>query len=249
MIKEKWEQFGEKNPYYAVATIDKFNKRELTEDIREEFFETGEKHIGRVFDEIEENFAENFSPRKTLDFGCGVGRLVVPLSKRSGQVVGVDISENMLETALKNCLDLNIENAEFFQTDEFFSGSEENFDLIHSFIVFQHIKPKIGLDIFEKLIERLNENGIGVLHFTFDNPATRFGVLRFKIYRDVPLIYRIRNFLKKSDRPLFPMYEYDLGRIFKILQKNGCHKIQVRFSFHGLNGAVIFFQKQTAEFY
>ena len=249
MIKDKWEKFGEENPYYAVLTLDKFDNEKMSDDIRDEFFKSGYEHINRIWNEIENHLHAKFSPHSALDFGCGVGRLVVPLAERVGKVTGIDISEKMLDKAEENAKNFGFKNTEYFQTDEFFKTNKHKFDLIHSSIVFQHINPKIGLDIFENLVKILNENGIGVIQFAYKNPSSKFAALRFKIYRDFPFLHSIRNFLKKSNQPLFPMYEYNLNEVFFILQKNECHKCLLQFSDHGMNGVVIYFQKKKGFIY
>ena len=135
-------------------------------------------------------------------------------------------------------------------SDENLSKVEGKFDLIHSFIVFQHINPNTGEKIFKRMTEMLAENGIGVLQFTFHHSGDAASVFRFKLYRDYPIIYRLRNLFKsQKHEPLMPMHEYNLNRLFLILKENDCHKCLVRFSHHGFDGAVIFFQKNKAEIY
>lgn len=249
MIKEKWDKFGEENPYYTVLTLDKFDKENFSADARGEFFDTGFNYIKRIWDEIEVHFEEGFKPRNTLDFGCGVGRLVIPLAERSEKVIGIDISEQMLEEARENALRYDFKNTSFFQSDNFFAENKETFDLIHSIIVFQHINPKIGLSIFENLIKVLNEGGIGVIQLAYKYPVSKFEAFKFKLYRDYSIFFKLRNFLKRSNLPLFPMYEYDLNEIFYILQKNDCHRCFSSFSDHGMMGIVIFFQKKKEPSY
>jgi ubiquinone/menaquinone biosynthesis C-methylase UbiE len=249
MIKKKWEKFGEENPYYAVLTLDKFDNEKFSEKAREEFFRTGYEYIGRIWDEIETHFEKDFAPRTALDFGCGVGRLVIPIAERAERVVGIDISEKMLEKADENAVRLGFSNAEFYQTDEFFEKNDKTFDLIHSSIVFQHIKPSKGLEIFSKLVGVLSENGIGVIQFTYKDPSSKLDSLRFKLYRDFPVLHKLRNIIKRSRQSLFPMYEYNLNEVFEILQTNDCHKCYVRFSHHGMNGVVVFFQKKKSFIY
>ncbi len=246
MIKDSWEKVGRENPYFTVLTLDKYDRNNLTEEAREEFFQTGCEYINRVWEEIGNHFEKNFSPRNALDFGCGVGRLVFPLAKRADKVFGIDISEEMLRTAIRNSADRNVENAVFVQTEQFFAGNGEKFDMIHSTIVFQHIAPKKGLEIVRKLIGRLNEEGIGVLQFTYKDTSPKLSALRAKIYRDFPFTFAVRNFIKRRSQIIFPMYEYNLNEIFQILQQNDCHKCFVEFSQHGMNGVVIYFQKKKS---
>lgn len=249
MIKSEWEKFGRDNPYFLVITLDKFESKNLSEDALQEFFKTGFDYIERIWTDIEKHFEQDFSPKNALDFGCGVGRLVLPIAERAETVVGIDISDNMLLKAAENSKRMGFENTEFFQTDDFFEKNQKTYDLIHSTIVFQHIKPDDGLELFEKLLAVLNENGIGVIQFAYENPSPKLSALRFKIYRDFPIIYSIRNFIKRSDTPLLPIYEYNLNKIFSILQRNNCHQCYVNFSFHGMHGLVIFFQKKKGFVY
>lgn len=243
-MQKQWEDLGKSEAYYAISTFDKFKAGNLTEDFREDFFQTGEEHVRKLWDEIETYFVKDFKPRRSLDFGCGVGRLVVSLSKRSGDVVGVDISRLMLEESERNCKSRGIENARFIQTGDLLASTGEKFDLIHSFIVFQHIKPKVGEQILKKMLGDLAVDGIGALHFTY-HPVT-FQNIRFKIYRDIPFANTLKDLLKGGKtEPLIPIYSYDLDRIFAILQENNCHKCVVRLTDHGLKGAFIIFQKSA----
>lgn len=243
--KEDWEYFGKNDPYYAVATFDKFRKENLTESSKEDFFQTGYEHIKKLWNEIQTHFVEEFKPRKALDFGCGVGRLTIPLAERCGQVVGVDISESMLEEAARNCEKRNIQNISFLQTEEFLSGVNDEYDFVHTFIVLQHIKPERGERIVKKIIDSLVVGGIGVLHVTYASSISRRDFWKYKLYRDFPLIKQAANFIKgRKDTPLMPVYIYDLNKIFFLLQENNCHKCLARFSFHGMNGILIIFQKK-----
>ena len=79
---------------------------------------------------------------KVLEIGCGIGRLLIPMARIFGKVVGVDVSSEMVKLGKEKILD--IKNCEILQN----SGSdlsflEDNyFDFCYSFIVFQHIPEK-----------------------------------------------------------------------------------------------------------
>ncbi len=66
-------------------------------------------------------------------------RLVVPLGKRSQAVVGVDVSPGMLAEARENCKKFAVTSARLVDVNEFDSLEPCSFDLVHSFIVLQHI--------------------------------------------------------------------------------------------------------------
>ena len=246
-----WEYYGEKDPYFGVTSVGEMRSEALDEAARAEFFASGEEYISRVWQEIDENFEAGFAPARSLDFGCGVGRVAMPIARRSGQVTGIDISEGMLAEARKNAERSNLANLDFVLADETLSRVKGRFDFIHSFVVFQHIRPDAGLRMAQRLIDLMNEDGIGALHFQYANstakPEERF---RYKLYRDVPGVYALRNLLLgKKKEPLMPMYSYDLNKIMLMLQKSGCHKCQIRFSDHGVEGALIIFQKRSEKLY
>lgn len=246
-----WEYFGENDPYFAVNTISEMRSEAIDDEKMKLFFERGEEYVNRIWEEIEDFFNLDFKPCRSLDFGCGVARMTLPIAKRSGEVVGVDISTKMLEVSEKNAQSFDIDNVSFVKGDDTLSKLTGKFDFIHSFIVFQHIDPKIGEQIFKKMIEMLEENGIGVLHFGYANSLSTTGQkLRFKLYRDFSLAYRVRNLvLGKKQEPLIPMYSYDLNNLMLILQQNNCHTCHVRFSDHGVEGILLFFRKNKEVLY
>ncbi|MGI8883388.1 MAG: class I SAM-dependent methyltransferase [Pyrinomonadaceae bacterium] len=246
-----WEFFGENDPYFAVNTISDMRSESIDEDKLKLFFEGGEEYVKKIWQEIEKHFISDFSPRRALDFGCGVARLTLPIAKRSRETVGVDISTNMLEVAAKNANSFNIKNISFIKGDDNLSKVNGEFDFIHSFVVFQHINPNIGEMIFKKMIEMLSEGGIGVLQFGYaDSLSTYAQKLRFSLYRDYSTIYKLRNLiLRKKREPLIPMYSYNLNNLMLILQQNNCHNCQIRFSHHGVEGIMFFFQKKKEILY
>ena len=65
--------------------------------------QTGEDEIAVLIDELRSlGFVADGS---ALDFGCGVGRLSIPLSKRFAKVIGVDIAPTMVELARSFAVD------------------------------------------------------------------------------------------------------------------------------------------------
>lgn len=241
-----WEYFGENDPYFAVNTISEMRSESLDEDKIKLFFERGEDYIKQIWGEIQEHFTPDFKPERSLDFGCGVARMTLPIARRSGEAVGVDISTSMLEVAQKNAEMFGVKNVSFIKSDDTISKVSGKFDFIHSIVVFQHVNPKIGEVIFKRMVEMLSEGGIGALHVTYENTtSTRGQKFRFALYRDFAFTYKLRNLiLRKRKEPLIPMYSYNLNRLLLILQQNDCHKCLVRFSHHGVEGAMIFFQKK-----
>ncbi len=242
--KHNWDYHAKDNPYYIVATHDHYRGNKINSDSRLEFFQTGEDLIQNVWDEVRSRLVPNFSPNSAVDFGCGVGRLVVPLAKRCREVVGIDISPRMLDEARVNISEAGLRNVTVTLTDEFFRERHSKVDYIQSFIALQHVPPMAGEKIVRDLIGLLNDGGVGALHFTYTNSEAGSAFRRYKFYRDYPIINWLKNtaLLRKSE-PVLPIFEYDINRVLQILQDLGCHQCFVRFTSHGLNGVVFFFTK------
>jgi len=140
----EWEKWGRQDPYFGVITFEKYRNQNLSESAKAEFFQTGKDHIEHVMDVCRKHIDSNFSPRRSLDFGCGTGRLLLPLAGISEAAVGIDVSDSMLKETRKNCTEHQIDNVQLVKSDDQLSRLEGQFDFIHSFIVFQHIPVDRG---------------------------------------------------------------------------------------------------------
>jgi trans-aconitate methyltransferase len=251
-----WGYFGKKNPYFGVLTAQEFRGGNLTREAKEHFFETGQRYVEFLLSTIHEHVDPAFKPTRGLDFGCGVGRLTIPLAKRCESMIGVDVSDGMLAEAARNSEEYGASNVTFARSDDRLSKVAGPLDLVHSFIVFQHIPPRRGEVILKTLIGLLAEGGVGALHFTFSwssgtSPARR---LLTRGYKDIPFAFGIRNLLKGKpvNEPMMQMNEYNLNRLFRILQESDCHNVHVRFTETGhygqpFYGAILFFQKKRLD--
>jgi SAM-dependent methyltransferase len=244
MNQETWEHYGKEDPYFGVITDEKFRQKTINADLLDEFLVSGTDYVERIWSDIETVNGGKFSPERTLDFGCGVGRLVIPLAARSKEAVGVDISDSMLTEAKKNSETKGFSNIDFVKSDTQLSNVTGEFDLIHTFIVVQHIPANLGYLYFEQLLKRLKKGGIGVIHLTYKIEGSRMS----RIYRDFPFVYKIRRLIKGGDKFLIPMYGYDLNRIFEMLQMNSCHKCSVKFTYHNHKGVILTFKKEEGIF-
>lgn len=147
---QSWEAIGKVDAYYGVLTYDQYTRERLDPARREEFFQTGEEHCWRIFNIIYQHLQPDFAPKRALDFGCGVGRILIPLAQHCTEVVGMDVAASMLAEARANCAERDLTNVSFAASDDALSQVSGDFDFIHSFIVFQHIPKKRGERILEE---------------------------------------------------------------------------------------------------
>ena len=241
--RQIWEDLGEKDAYFAVSTFDEFREGNLDAAAKERFFQTGRDHVEDIWNEIKQHFDIDLKPDRSLDYGCGVGRILIPLAEKSKSVAGVDISSAMLSEARKNCDERGIKNIELVDADMFMKTDAEKFDFVHSFIVLQHIAPRIGMEIIRKMLSTLNKDGVGMIHVTFCDMSPRLRAFRARIYRDFPFAHRIVRLVRGNTEQFMPMYEYSLDQVFQIFDENGCGDRFVKETDHGFKGVMIYFRK------
>lgn len=157
---QDWERWGAQDPYFGVYSDDRFRMDVLSDDTHAAFFASGEVHVEAVFDALRRHFPDASPPRDALDFGCGVGRLALPLARRVDRVLGLDISASMLEEAGRNRDLTGCNNLALAPADEALSAIARPIDLLHSHIVFQHVPWPRGRLILKSLAERVAPGGL-----------------------------------------------------------------------------------------
>lgn len=245
----EWEKWGREDPYFGVLTNEKYRFKNLSDEAKENFFESGRAHVSSVLAVIRHYFDPKFSPAKILDFGCGVGRLVVPFCEIAEMVTGLDVSESMLKEAEKNCYKYRLKNTQLLKSDDELSLLDGNFDLIHSFIVFQHIPVDRGMQIFSRLLDHLEKGGICAVQFIYSHsnlkknyqyPPVPKVSIRTKLAH---LIKMRRSYIFDRD-PSMQMNLYNLDEIFFVVYSRGISNIYAEFTNHdGVLGCFLYFQK------
>ncbi len=192
---DHWEGFARSDPYWAVLTDERFRGRAMSPSERDEFFARGERHVRGVMATRDALLGNRAPPRRALDFGCGVGRLLPALARRCHEVVGVDISAAMVEEARLNCRRMAISSVELVRDSDGLQAVGGSFDFVHSVLVFQHIEPRRGERILASLCDKLAPGGVAALQFTVGSRRTRLqdGIERLRSV--APPIHLLLNVL------------------------------------------------------
>jgi SAM-dependent methyltransferase len=180
-----------------------------------------------VLQTIRTAFHFDFVPERTLDFGCGVGRLVIPFARAGSNVVGVDISRSMLAEARRNCEQLRLSNVELLHSDDGLSAVSGRFDLVHSCLVLQHIPPRRGRRIIGELIKRVRLGGFVVLQFYYRCNAPLVLRALVRACYAVPFANYARNLVRGRPvrEPAMELHVYDLPRVLHCLASVGINDI------------------------
>lgn len=264
----EWEEWGRTDPYFGVITLEKYRSANLTEEAKAEFFRSGKGHVSHVLTACRRHLDPSFSPRRVLEFGCGVGRLVIPFAEVAEHVVGLDVSDSMLSEARMNCDRRSVTNVSLLKSDDDLAGLDGRFDLIHSCIVFQHIPTDRGRHILGKLLGHLSDGGIGAIQVTYAKTvfARTFGIRPPDPLVRESLFRRMRRELRRRTRslagrgrlpgretpvseparkdPEMQMNSYNMNEILFIIQSAGVRNMYLEMTDHGGElGVFLYFQK------
>jgi SAM-dependent methyltransferase len=221
----QWERFGRQDPYYGVYSVDEFRQGNLDDAALERFFASGAADVERALTLARRAAGPDFAPAAVLDHGCGVGRLVVNFARDAERVVGVDVSPSMLAEARRNCDRRGLGGVELVRADRLGSLAPE-FDLVHSFIVLQHIPPAQGIPIVETLARLVRPGGAGVLHLPVAAPDRRTRLHTWTT-RSVPFAYNLANLARRRpwSYPHMQMNVYDLNAVTERLTGLGYERV------------------------
>jgi ubiquinone/menaquinone biosynthesis C-methylase UbiE len=126
---------------------------------QEEFFETGRAEIADLARRLSQNGFQLHGSR-ALDFGCGVGRLTEALAPYFHEVVGVDVSQVMLERARAHSRNSNVSYVLNVAPD-LSRFPDSFFDFVLSRLVLQHTGRRLARSYLSEFGRVLCPGGIG----------------------------------------------------------------------------------------
>ena len=221
---EVWKAYGRDDPYFGVLSHEEYSRHRLSDVNLDKFFLSGEKAVAELLSSIAK-LGISLRMGRALDFGCGVGRLTIPLAKRFKDVNGVDISEGMLSEGAKNLMRRSIVNVTLST-----EIPDLAFDFVHSALVFQHINAKRGTEIILDLWSKVTDSGL----FAFQIPIRYRGnwaawQLR-QIRTALPALQILYNIISRRrwNKPGMQMNIYDLNLLVAALLEAGASQIAVQ---------------------
>jgi SAM-dependent methyltransferase len=190
-LARNWEALGGSDPLFGVLSDPTKYGGKWEVD---EFLASGRAHVDKLLRSLEDARA-TFGRGVCLDFGCGVGRLTIPLAQSFARTIGVDVAASMVEAARRFLRPGD--RCEFIvnRDPDLRQFPTATFDVVHSCLVLQHIPPDVslryigdffrvakpgGLVVFQLPAERRSESEISAAHalpdgahrarFTLKNP-------------------------------------------------------------------------------
>jgi SAM-dependent methyltransferase len=171
-----WEEFARKDPYSYILTS-------VRGGDTGEFWRSGERTVQMELLPLLQFY--DVRAVRALELGCGIGRLVVPLSRHFKEVIGVDIAQSMVRRATSYAVDNGVRNISFrtihgpvdLISERSYDGT---CDFVYSLLVFQHISDFWMIDGYLNAVATLlQQNGLAYLQFDTrpHSPAYRLKTL------------------------------------------------------------------------
>ncbi|MGI9326707.1 MAG: class I SAM-dependent methyltransferase [Pseudomonadales bacterium] len=246
-----WKIWAAKEPYYAVITSEKYLAANQSAEVLEDFFSSGELHLANIFEQIKAKVDANFQPTRALDFGCGTGRVLLPLGKCCESAVGVDVSEEMLAEAQHNAEQReNLSNVQLLTTAQFVADESISYDFVHSHIVFQHIRPKQGEALVAQLLQRLQSGGVSALQFVYRWQAPVHRRLLTWLKNRIPGAQAVARLVWNNPHLVAPMEmnSYSVNRLLFLHKEQGMVDLHAKLSEHlGIHWITIYAKKGIVE--
>ena len=160
-MREDWDAMASQNAHYYVLSWKEFADPGRIDE--ERFFATGRVVVDDMLSSL------HIVPRrqwKVLEVGCGLGRLTRRLAELAPDTTGVDVSPQMIERARRLNPELQFQVVSGVDLSLF---ADCTFDLVFSFIVFQHVpSSRITLNYVSEIARVLKPGGLAA----FQAPTT-----------------------------------------------------------------------------
>ena len=158
------------------------------------------KHVLKVENDLLLKVIGNVSNLKVLDIGCGTGIHSKVVSDLGNDVIGVDLSEKMLDEAMeKSCGNLS-----FIKMDSSNLLFDDNsFDLVISLAMIEFVREP--LKVLEEALRVLKPGGMMVIG-TIQKGSKFANMYESKFFKE-NTVFKYASFFTKDDlKNMFPRY-------------------------------------------
>ncbi|MCI0663429.1 MAG: class I SAM-dependent methyltransferase [Acidobacteria bacterium] len=217
IMKREWDERACLDAKWFINTL-RFQQSE------EEFDRSGAIEVERILEDDLGFLTQRRDPKslRLLEVGCGLGRMTRHLAKIFGEVVGTDVSGEMIRQARQRLFDLK--NVQLHETNgvDLAPFPDESFDLILAARVFQHVpSPQI---IGSNISEAWRVLKPGCIFRFQTNSLTSFGYEEIEKDTWTGASFsesEIRHFARKKAALLISIYGVDTLSCWTTIRK--CH--------------------------
>jgi SAM-dependent methyltransferase len=214
--RQAWERLGSERPFHSVLTEPRYLPGTFA-DAEREFWQSGESEATMLAGYLADLGLIKLEDASALEYGCGVGRVTVPLAGYLRNVTACDLSAPHLALARERAALMGRNNVRLLLLENPIEAEFAPCDLFYSRIVLQHNPPPIIGHLLRSLIRALNPGGLGI----FQVPTYGVGYS-----------FRVAEYLgsmKSFDTSLnMEMHCYPQAELFPLITQEGARVVQVR---------------------
>ncbi len=243
----RWEAFAAREPHFAVLTAPRFLQANLTPEHEREFFLSGEATVAWMLAVIDAGLAPGFAPMTTLEYGCGIGRLALPLAMRPGSVTAVDRSPAMLARARAEADRRELRHITFATAEPVLS-SDRRFDLVVCYHVLQRLPRREAMALLGRLCGLIAPGGVGVFQWPYRAAGSTAVSASRWARQHVPGMNTVANRVrgKASDVPFIPTNLLPLAATLRAFDGPAFRGTHVALEHHeGLDYAIAFVETRA----
>lgn len=222
-MQQDWDARARENARYYIATDVPDGEEDFKASGRSDYKE----HVRAFLDRY------GFVPggKTALEIGCGIGRMTRAFAEEFGEVIGADVSPEMVERARENAP----ANARFVRV----SGSDlegiadASVDFAFSYIVFQHIPEKSAiLRYIEETGRVLRPGGLFRYHMNGLPHARIGGVLLEGYISESPKLQRLAikrvPFVRRRKLGTWLGHPVSAGDVRRACRHGGLHLSEIQ---------------------
>lgn len=158
-VQAVWSKLGEIEPHFSVLSHPQYMPAAFARH-QDAFYASGADEFGAALRRLE---TLGLIPRRdgrAVEFGCGAGRVTRQLANAFAQVVGYDVSPNLLRLAEERFENQGVRNVDLRRIESVETLAVPPHDFFYSKIVFQHNPPPIAKYFLDLMLGKLNVGGI-----------------------------------------------------------------------------------------
>lgn len=191
-MRERWDLRARRDPVAYIET------RRTVADL-DAFFSLGEHFAKVLVDPVLQSAGTGRSC--ALDHGCGLGRVTRALAKRFDEVVGVDVSREMVRRAEELHPSDEYPQVTFLETDGIrIPLASESCDFVFSYEVFQHLPSRhVMRENLAEIGRVLRRDGLALIHVHRAPSPTVYWLEKSKRLVPDSLWARLKLMLRRGD--------------------------------------------------
>jgi SAM-dependent methyltransferase len=211
-IERSWTEMGAVRPHHSVMTEEQYRPRNLDKSL-DDFWRSGVAELETIDFHLEQLGCRELHDKTCVEYGCGLGRVTIPLATRFAVVHAYDISPTHLAGARERAAVAGRVNIQFHERGGGLLSPLEPCDFFYSRLVFQHNPPPVIRELIRLALNALHPGGLAI-----------FGVpVYLADYR-----FRIEEYLRQPPTPFIEMHCLPQREIFSLIAGAGCSLLEVR---------------------